>query len=178
MKSSRAVVGLVAAFSFTAAIAEDALPKAEVRYVIARADGASISTSLPVAASALDAFAGLYDADAGAMFVYREGDSLTIELPPQFGGAPLRLEAETRDAFVAEGSVRVVFESDANGGVRGLLLHSSSAEVIVARKAPVQRGVVTVHDLADLRRGIVTIHDLADEGVASRSPLDSFVRSY
>ena len=174
MKSSRAVVGLVAALSFTAAIAEDAVTSnAEVRYVIARADGAGVFTSLPIDA-ALDAYAGRYDAADGSVFVYRDGESLTIELPPQFGGAPLRLQAESRDAFTAEGSVRVEFESDASGRVLGLLLHSSSAEVIVASKAPLHRGVVTVHDLADLRRGIVTIQDVSDEN----SSLESFVRSY
>jgi hypothetical protein len=178
MKSFRAVVGWVVAFSFTAAIAEDAATSnTEARYVIARADGAGVSTALPLTAFALDAFAGRYDAAAGAVFVYREGDSLTIELPPQFGGTPLRLQAEMRDAFVAAGSVRVEFESDANGQVLGLLLHSSSAEVIVASKAPPHRGVVTVHDLADLRRGVVTIHDVSDAGV-SGSPRESFVRSY
>ena len=159
--ASRAAVGLVAALSFTVAIAEDAVPaNTEVRYVIARADGAGVSTPLPIAESTLDAYAGRYDAANGAAFVYRDGDSLTIELP-QFGGVPMRLTAaETRDAFTAEGSVRVVFESDASGRIVGLALYGSSDEVIVASKAPLRRGIVTVHDLSDLRRGIVTIHDL------------------
>ena len=180
MKSaSRAVVGLVAALSLTTAIAEEAvLSNAEVRYVIARADDAGVSAPLPIAESALDAYAGRYDALVGAAFVYREDDGLTIELPQQLGGAPVRLHAaETRDAFTAEGSVRVEFESDASGRVLGLLLRTSSNEVLVASKAPVHRGIVTVHDIAEPRRGIVTIHDLAADDVSSGS-VESLVRSF
>ena len=165
MKSaSRAVVGLVAALSFTTAIAEEAvLSNAEVRYLIARADDAGVAKSPPIAESALEAYAGRYDGVDGTVFVDGEGDSLTIELP-QFGGVPMRLTAaETRDAFTAEGSVRVVFESDASGRIVGLALYGSSDEVIVASKAAQPRGLVTIQDLADLRRGIVTIHDLSDE---------------
>lgn len=180
MKSaSRAVVGLVATLSFTTAIAEEAvLSNAEVRYVIARADVAGVATPLPIAESALDAYAGRYEAAGGTVFVYGEDDSLTIELPQQLGGAPLRLHAaETRDAFTAEGSVRVEFQSDASGRVLGLLLHTSSDEVLVASKAPVRRGVVTVHDIAEPRRGIVTIHDLSAADISSRS-VESLVRSF
>lgn len=180
MKSaSRAVVGLVAALSFTTAIAEEAVPSnAEVRYVIARADDAGVAQPLPIAESALETYAGRYDGVDGTVFVDGEDDSLTIELPQQFGGAPLRLHAaETRDAFTAEGSVRVEFESDASGRVLGLRLYTSSNEVLVASKAPVRRGIVTVHDIAEPRRGIVTIHDLSADDVASGS-VASLVRSF
>ena len=167
MKSaSRAVVGVVAALSFTVAWAEEAVPSnADVRHVIALADGPGVSAPLPTAESALDAYTGRYDAaDGAAFFVYREGDLLTIELPPEFGGAPMRLlDVETRDAFTAEGSVRVVFESDTSGRVLGLLLYASSDESIVANKVPPPRGIVTIHDLSD-----------AD---VSSSSLDGLVRS-
>jgi hypothetical protein len=157
--ASRAVVGLVAALSFTVAIAEEAVPSnTEVRYVIARADGTGVPAPLPIAESALDAYAGRYDAAVGVAFVVdREGDSLTIELPQQFGGAPMRLHAaETRNAFTAEDAVRVVFESDANGRVLGLLLYASSNEDCSQQSATAPR-----HRRCDLR-----------DDASSRSPLE------
>jgi hypothetical protein len=168
MKSaSRAVVGLVAALSFTVANAEDVAPaNAEVRYVVALADGASVATPLPTPESELDAYAGRYDAADGTAFVvYREGDSLTIELPQQFGSWSMRLYGtETRSAFTTEGSVRVVFDSDSSGRVLGLLFYASRDDVIAAGRAPAHRGIVTIHDLS------------ADD-VAARAPLGGFART-
>ena len=161
--ASHIVVASVAAFGLVTAVAEDAAPaNAEARHMIARADGAGVPAGTPVA---LDAYTGRYDAASGVTFVVdREADALTIELPEAHGGSRVRLHAaETRNVFTTEAGVRVVFESDASGRVLGMLLHTLH-EVIAAGKAPV-------------RRGIVTIHDLSEEAVSSLR-LESLVRSF
>jgi D-alanyl-D-alanine-carboxypeptidase/D-alanyl-D-alanine-endopeptidase len=73
----------------------------------------------------LDFYAGQYEAkDVGTFTVTRDHDFLTIQLPADWGLPKLRLRPETRhDFFVAELPVRVLFQTDSEGRVNGLLLY-------------------------------------------------------
>jgi len=73
----------------------------------------------------LDLYVGQYEAkDEGTFAISRDHDFLTIQLPGGWGLPKLRLRPETRqDFFVAELPVRVLFQTDNDGRVNGLLLY-------------------------------------------------------
>ncbi len=145
-------IGLVAALAFGAStFAEESISTgAQVRQVIARADAGSVRTAIVTEAIALDDLEGRYDTAAGAaMFVSRDGDSLTLEVSDSASPTTLvRLDARTF-ASVDDGVI-VSFQTDAAGRVNGLVLSAVSSEspLAAARAAP-RRGIVTIQDVRE-----------------------------
>jgi hypothetical protein len=145
-------IGIVATLAFAASsFAEDSISTgAEVREVIARVEPGSVRPAIVTDAIGLDELAGRYDTPTGALlFVSREGDALTLELP----GSPapttlVRLDARTFAS--ADDSVIVNFQIDAGGRVNGLVLSTLSAQSpIAAARAALRRGIVTIQDVRE-----------------------------
>ncbi len=64
--------------------------------------------------------------------IAREGTLLTIALPSDWGLPTLRLHAEKQQEFFAkELPLRVTFETDANGGVTGMLVHPPRGQAAI-----------------------------------------------
>jgi hypothetical protein len=155
-------IGLIAGLAVAAsAFGEESLSTgAQVRDVVARAETSGARPGVVTQAIGLDELVGRYDTEAGAvLFVGREGDSLTIE--PSAGAAPLSLERLDARAFAsAHRGVRLTFDVDGFGRVTGLALAGPAAQAMVATRAALPHGIVTIEDLP---RGIVTIHDVWED---------------
>jgi serine-type D-Ala-D-Ala carboxypeptidase/endopeptidase len=82
-------------------------------------------TEIALDSAVLDTYAGRYEASGEGVFVIvREGEFLTIQLPADWGLPKLRLRPESRrEFFAAELPLRVTFQTDNEGRVRGLLLY-------------------------------------------------------
>ena len=72
----------------------------------------------------LDSYAGQYEAEGeGTFTVIHESDFLTIEAPADWGLPKIRIRPETEhDFFAAELPVRVTFQTESDGRVRGLII--------------------------------------------------------
>ncbi|HEX7081624.1 MAG TPA: hypothetical protein VF329_11470 [Gammaproteobacteria bacterium] len=140
---SRIAFGTLAVLCLSPAVAE------EDSSVVALADGHHIIRPYRSAADVLDRYAGRYETPTGVAFaVIHEAGTLTIDVPASFGLLTLRLHPEDESGSFRTDAGRVVFRTDAAGRVTGFAFHNAGAvEAIVARKAPMPRGIVTIHDL-------------------------------
>ncbi len=82
-------------------------------------------TEVALDQSTLDTYVGNYDAgDEGIFEVLREGDSLAIRSPAEWGLPKFRLHPENRqDFFVAELPMRVAFQFESDGSVKKMLVY-------------------------------------------------------
>ena len=82
-------------------------------------------TEISIDSKILDNYAGRYEAEGEGVFtVAREGNSLTIESPGDWGLPKLRIRPENiRDFFAAELPLRVTFQTGGDGHVTGLLIY-------------------------------------------------------
>jgi D-alanyl-D-alanine-carboxypeptidase/D-alanyl-D-alanine-endopeptidase len=82
-------------------------------------------TEIAVDPAVLDTYAGRYEAPGEGVFIIsRERDFLTIQPPAEWGLPKLRLRPESlHDFFASELPLRVTFQTDGNGRVKGLLVH-------------------------------------------------------
>jgi hypothetical protein len=96
-------------------------------------------------AASLDEYAGVYETTDGALFVVvRDGESLSVELPENVA---LPMRAADGPSFVPDATViRIAFRTDAEGQVHIVVLRSAE-EVVVARRVPLRRGIVTIQDI-------------------------------
>jgi CubicO group peptidase (beta-lactamase class C family) len=79
-------------------------------------------TEIKLDPSTLDRYVGRYDMQGeGIVTIAREEQLLTIELPPSWGLPKLKLHAEgERDFYATELPLRVKFEVEEGGGVKGM----------------------------------------------------------
>jgi D-alanyl-D-alanine-carboxypeptidase/D-alanyl-D-alanine-endopeptidase len=90
----------------------------------------------------LDIYMGNYEADGEGIFgVVREGDSLAIRAPPEWGLPKFRLHPENRqDFFVAELPMRVAFQLENDGSVNKILVYPPRGQrPILATRHPTPR---------------------------------------
>ena len=82
-------------------------------------------TEIAVDPTALDTYAGRYEATGeGVFLVVRERDFLTFEAPAEWGLPRLRIRPESlRDFFASELPLRVTFQTAAGGQVTGVVIH-------------------------------------------------------
>jgi hypothetical protein len=99
-------------------------------------------------ASVLDEYAGRYvGADGQAFIVEHDGDALTLDLPASFDSPALSLRAVAAREFVAaDATVRISIEVDPAGNVTGVVVRIADEPAVVASKAALRRGVVTIYD--------------------------------
>ncbi len=92
---------------------------------LAKPTAAKKHVEIALAAAVLDAYAGQYEAQGEGIFaIVREGDFLTIQPPPDWGLPKLRLRPESpHDFFVSELPLRVTFQTDPDGRVKGILVY-------------------------------------------------------
>jgi serine-type D-Ala-D-Ala carboxypeptidase/endopeptidase len=93
-------------------------------------------TEIHLDPAVLDAYAGRYEAPGEGVFVIvREGDFLTLQAPADWGLPKLRIRPESRhDFFAAELPLRVTFQTDDDGRVKGLLIYPPRGQKAVPAK--------------------------------------------
>jgi CubicO group peptidase (beta-lactamase class C family) len=94
-------------------------------------------TEIKLDSAILDKYAGRYEAPGEGIFaIIREGDSLMIEAPDNWGLPRLRIRPESKqDFFVSELPLRVTFQKDHAGRVSGILVYPPRGQKAV----PAQR---------------------------------------
>jgi hypothetical protein len=82
-------------------------------------------TEIAIDPAKLDIYLGNYEADGEGIFeIVRDGDSLVIRAPAEWGLPKFRLHAENRqDFFVAELPMRVAFQFENDGSVKKMLVY-------------------------------------------------------
>jgi hypothetical protein len=82
-------------------------------------------TEIAIDPAQLDLYVGNYEADGEGVFeVVREGDSVAIRAPPEWGLPKFRLHPENRqDFFVAELPMRVAFQFESSGSVKKMIIY-------------------------------------------------------
>lgn len=89
---------------------------------------------IALGSSQLNTYTGRYEArDREVFLIVKEGDSLMIQLPDDWGLPKLRLRPESRtDFFAAELPLRVTFERGEDGQMNELLVHPPRGQHTVA----------------------------------------------
>ena len=148
MKSTHIVVAVVSV-ACSAILLQPVAADTDVRHVIARADAIDAHRDGAVGSQTFAEYAGRYEIDDGAAFIIDDnGAFVSIELPEKWGGAKLRLRAQSAHDFVAETPVAVQFQVGSDGRVAGLLFYPEGEEhAAVAATKVFPRGIVTIHDV-------------------------------
>jgi hypothetical protein len=101
---------------------------------------ASKHVEIKVDSAILDTYVGRYDAgDEGIFAITREGNALIMVAPDNWGLPRLRIRPESeQDFFASELPVRVTFQKDSVGRVKGILVYPPRGQKAV----PAQRLVI------------------------------------